>query len=47
MYGISVVASGRRLAIVPEIQKSVKVIETKKVKAESPNPLRMIYANKK
>ena len=43
----SVVASGRRSAIVPEIQKFVKAIEKEKVKTESPNPLRKIYANTK
>ena len=43
----SVIASVRHSAIVPEICKSVKTIETKKVKTESPNPLRMIYANTK
>ena len=34
----SVIASVRHSAIVPEICKSVKTIETKKVKTESPNP---------
>lgn len=43
----SVVAFLQCSAIVPEIQKTFKAIETKKVKAKSPNPLRMIYANTK